>query len=119
MWLYDYIVYIGIVLYTFVVPTTTNVTQHVGSSTRWGVQLGLGRFDEAERNCREALRLEPESREAVMTPGGFGARSARSLSGQKMDKNATLSIYDIYDRSGDMFRELKKHYSLFVPKRLI
>lgn len=39
-----------------------------------------------------------------MTPGAFGARSARSLSGQKMDKNATLSIYDIYDRSGDMFR---------------
>ena len=26
------------------------------------------------------------------------------VSGQKMDENATLSIYDIYDRSGDMFR---------------
>eukprot|EP00435_Cladocopium_sp_Y103_P012485 s3282_g3.t1 len=41
-----------------------------------GVQLGLGRFDEAERNCREALRLEPESREAVMTPGGTNLANA-------------------------------------------
>eukprot|EP00438_Fugacium_kawagutii_P017956 Skav232360 [mRNA] locus=scaffold3607:22959:24327:- [translate_table: standard] len=33
-----------------------------------GVQLALGHFEEAEQNCREALRLEPDSREAVMTP---------------------------------------------------
>ncbi|CAK9076414.1 UDP-N-acetylglucosamine--peptide N-acetylglucosaminyltransferase 110 kDa subunit (O-GlcNAc transferase subunit p110) (O-linked N-acetylglucosamine transferase 110 kDa subunit) (OGT) [Durusdinium trenchii] len=31
-----------------------------------GVQLGLGDFAEAERLCREALRLEPDSREATM-----------------------------------------------------
>lgn len=33
---------------------------------RRGVQLGLGDFAEAERLCREALRLEPDSREAVV-----------------------------------------------------
>ena len=31
-----------------------------------GVQLALSLFAEAEQNCREALRLEPDSREAVM-----------------------------------------------------
>ena len=34
-----------------------------------GVQLGLSLFAEAEQNCREALRLEPDSREAVMRLG--------------------------------------------------
>ncbi|CAK9024886.1 unnamed protein product [Durusdinium trenchii] len=55
-----------------------------------GVQLGLGDFAEAERLCREALRLEPDSREATMNL----ANALRNLGRRDEERSSAAAAAD-------------------------